>query len=469
MNRRRFLIALAAGSTIAGCVSDSSTGGNGTSNNNPATTAATSESTDRVTTMITPTETSTSISDRSATSPSETKASTPNGPSNQTTTSEPESTTYGPTSGPDERETRTPPGSPALDPQGVWPTFRFNAANTGYNPEAAGLKQGKQYWRLAPTSAASLTDEALYTVTSGNEYRAFTRRDPATNEIRSQTRLVDYGVNAPPTIAGDRVFVTTFIEVFCLAANRDTVVWRGPEMDGIQAPAAVSNETVFVNSGGFKAISPQLRAFDVATGNEQWRYDTGSRSYTTPAVATGRVFIASSEGLHAVDAASGERLYFIADVGGERTVPAVANESVYIFTHGRSEDDQLVAVDAANGSVRWRERLPDLGRGPPVIADDIVYAEAEDGVVALDAASGQQLKTIGGSGSPVARVGEVLYTTDGGTLVALDATGGGQLWSHTTEEVQIADTIGQQVYHITPVAGAVYVSAHDGFHGFGPA
>ncbi len=465
MNRRRFLIALAAGSAIAGCLSDASTEGNGTSDNNSATTAATSEPTDRVTT---PVERSTRISDRSATSPSETKTHTPNGPSSQTTTSEPESTTHGLLSGPDERETRTPPGSPALDPNGVWPTFRFDAANSGYNPEGTGLKQGEQYWRLAPTGAATLTDETLFAVTNGEDYRTLTRRDPATAEVRSRTRLVDYGVNPPPTVAGDRVFVTTFIEAFCLATDRNTVVWRGPEMDGIQAPPAVSDGTVFVNSGGFEATAPQLRAFDAATGNEQWRYDTGNRSYTTPAVETGRVFIASSAGLHAVDATSGEQLYFVADVGGERTVPAVANGSIYIVTHGRSEDDQLVAVDAADGSVQWRESFPDLGYGSPVIADDIVYAEGENGVVALDAASGQRSRMIGGSGSPVARVGEVLYTTDGGTLVALDVSGG-QLWSHTTEEVQIQDTIGQDIHHVTPVAGAVYVSAHDGFHGFGPA
>nr|WP_244877449.1 hypothetical protein [Haloferax prahovense] len=37
-----------------------------------------------------------------------------------TTTAEP-TTTSGPTSGPDERVTATPPGDPALSPSGTWP------------------------------------------------------------------------------------------------------------------------------------------------------------------------------------------------------------------------------------------------------------------------------------------------------------------------------------------------------------
>jgi outer membrane protein assembly factor BamB len=307
-------------------------------------------------------------------------------------------------------------------------------------------------------------------VSSGDgEYKSFTRRDPATSDVRSRTRLVQYGTNAPPTVAGDRVYVTTFIEVFCLAANRDAVVWRGPEMDGIQAPPTVSDGTVFVNSGGFTSTSPQLRAFDAATGNEQWRYDTESRAYTAPAVADDCVFIASSDGLHAIDATNGERLYISEDIGGERATPVASTDSVYIISRGERGNDQLAAVNATDGSIRWRESFSGPGGGPPVVADDLVYIGTESGVRALDTATGRTARSIGGTGSPAARVGEVIYTTDEGTISALDATGGGQLWSHTTEQVQIEDTAGRVIYGVTPATGAVYVSARDGFHGFGPA
>ena len=466
-SRRRVLRALAASSLfgLAGCATDSSPS-DSTANSSPNQPTRTSSGLDTATPTPKP---SIATSPAQSTTSQSNTTTTPDSTTSRTNTPEPDTSTYGPTSGPDERETRTPPGSPSLESRSKWPAFRFDAANTGYNPDGTGLREAEQYWRLAPTSSASLNAETLFSVSSGDEdSKSFTRRDPATNDIRSRTQLVQYGVNAPPTVVGDRVFVTTFVEVFCLAANRDAVVWRGPEMDGIQAPPAVADGTVYVNSGGFTSTPPQLRAFDAATGDEQWRYDTGSRAYTTPAVANDRVFIASNDGLHAVDAASGERSYLVEDVGRERATPVVSTDSVYIISRGERTNDQLVTINVADGSVRWRERFSDLGRRPPVIANDLVYVGTESGVAALDAATGRKATSIGGSGSPVARVGEVLYTTGEGTLFALDVTGGSQLWSHTTEQVRIQDTVGRTIAGVTPVSGAVYVSARDGFHGFGP-
>jgi|GEM_PF-3992574 len=59
-------------------------------------------------------------------------------------------------------------------------------------------------------------------------------------------------------------------------------------------------------------------------------------------------------------------------------------------------------------------------------------------------------------------------TTAAGTLYAFDATDGTPLWSHRTAEVQVQDTVGRTIYGVTPVDGAVYVSARDAMHGLGP-
>lgn len=237
-SRRRVLRALAASSLfgLAGCATDSSPS-DSTANSSPNQPTRTSSGLDTAT--PTPKPSITTSPAQSTTSQSNT--TTPDSTTSRTSTPEPDTSTYGPTSGPDERETRTPPGSPSLESRSKWPAFRFDAANTGYNPDGTGLREAEQYWRLAPTSSASLNAETLFSVSSGDEdSKSFTRRDPATNDIRSRTQLVQYGVNAPPTVVGDRVFVTTFVEVFCLAANRDAVVWRGPEMDGIQAPPSLT-------------------------------------------------------------------------------------------------------------------------------------------------------------------------------------------------------------------------------------
>lgn len=390
-------------------------------------------------------------------------------PPSPTETAEPPATESNPTGGPDERVTATPPGSPALDPSGAWPTYRFDAANTGFAPEGRGLRDAEPHWRLNAGGPASVAAGTLFNLHGlGRDYVSLARRDPATAEVRSATRLVQYGTNAPPTFADGRAFVTTFIEVFCLAADRDEVRWRGPEMDGIQGAPTVHDGTVFVNSGGFKGVSPHLRAFDAATGEERWRYDTDSESKSTPAVGDGGVFVSARDGLHGVDAATGDERFVVEEAGGEWSTAVVADGIVYTMAY-REGDDELFAVDAADGTVRWTVPTERGGSDPPVVADDLVYVGSGDGVVALDASDGTRAAELGGSGTPVARLGDVVYLTDAGAIVAVDADGGARLWSHRTEEVQIHDTIGRHVYGVTPVDGAVYVSARDAFYGFGPA
>ncbi|WP_211311963.1 PQQ-binding-like beta-propeller repeat protein [Halarchaeum salinum] len=374
-----------------------------------------------------------------------------------------ETTPRGTGAGIDERETTEPPGQPALSPAGVWPQPRFDAANTATNPDGAGLRDGEQYWRLDAGYTPVVDGGTLYnTYRRDQDHTDLTRRDPATMAVSSRTSLVQYGVNGPPVVADDRVYVSTFIEVFCLAAERDEVLWRGPKMDGVQCPPAVADGVVYVNSGGFEDVPAHLRAFDAASGEERWRYDTAAETKGTPAIADGTVYVAARDGLHAVDATSGERVFHQPAVSESWSTPVAAHGAVYAL--GGENDDSLVAVDAASGDVRWRNALPTA----PVATADALYVGTESGVAALDPADGSIVSRLGGGGTPAALAGDVVYAADRGTLRAIDVNGDGELWSYETERVQVTDVISQSIGGVTPVDGAVYVNAADGFHGFGP-
>ncbi|GGM67558.1 outer membrane protein assembly factor BamB [Halarchaeum rubridurum] len=384
-----------------------------------------------------------------------------------TSTESTRTTARGTGAGIDERETTEPPGQPALAPAGTWPQPRFDAANAAANPDSAGLRDGEQYWRLDAGNAVVLADGTLYnTYRREQAHTDLTRREPATMAVSSRTSLVQYGVNGPPVVADGRVYVSTFIEVFCLAADRDAVLWRGPEMDGVECPPAVADGMVYVNSAGFEDVPAHLRAFDAADGTERWRYDTAAETKGTPAVADGTVYVAARDGLHAVDAASGERVFRQSAVADPWSTPVAAHGAVYAF--GGDGNDSLVAVDAASGDVRWRTALSGMGNAPPVADASRLYVGTESGVAALDPADGSVAARLGGSGTPAALAGNVVYAADRGTLRALDRDGGGELWAHETERVQVTDVISQSIYSVTPVEGAVYVHAADGFHGFGP-
>jgi len=384
-----------------------------------------------------------------------------------TSTGTTRTTSRGTGAGIDERETATPPGEPALSPVGAWPQPRFDAANTAANPDDGGLRDGEQYWRLDAGNTAVIADGTLYnTYRREQDHTDLTRRDPATMAVSSRTSLVKYGVNGPPVVADGRVFVSTFDEVFCLAADRDAVHWRGPKMDGIQCPPAVADGVVYANSGGFDGTPAQLRAFDAADGTERWRYDTAAETKGTPAVTAGTVYVAARDGLHAIDVERGERVFRQSAVSEPWSTPVAAHGAVYAV--GGEENESLVAVDTENGDVRWRQPDLTMGDASPVADAERLYVGTDSGVVALDPMDGSVAARLGGGGTPAALAGDVVYATDRGTLRTLDRGGSGELWSHETERVQVTDVISQSIYGVTPVDGTVYVHAADGFHGFGP-
>ncbi|SFR32736.1 PQQ-like domain-containing protein [Halogeometricum limi] len=277
-------------------------------------------------------------------------------------------------------------------------------------------------------------------------------------------------MNSPPAVAGDRAFVTTFVEVFCLATDRDEVLWRGPETKGIQGAPTVTDDTLFVNGGGYTETPPRLTAFDF-DGTERWSYESGVRSRATPAVGDGAVFVTSDAGVHAVELETGEERFVSDAVSHGWGSVAVADGTAYVVDY-RSSDERryrLYALDTADGSVRWAAETGPA-RGPPVVADGTVYAVGpNETMLALDAEDGSARELPNRRAVPVACTGDVLYVTNGGTLYAYDATTGEGLWSYATPEVQVSDTVNQTIHGVTPVDGAVYVDAADGLHGVGPA
>lgn len=370
----------------------------------------------------------------------------------------------------DERVKKEPPGSPPLDPSGAWPAVRFDAGNTGWNPDGAGLRDGESYWRLRPCGAASVANEYLYNTADLEEDTvSLAYRNPATAAVETASDLVSYGVNSPPVVTDDYVFITTFIEVFCFDAETGQQVWRGPAMDGIQSQPTVLGDRVVVNSAGFQAIDPHIRAFDTATGDELWRYDTGHFSDSTPAVDDGQVYVSSEGGFHAVDLETGQESFVNRDLAARRSTPVADAGTVFAVSEGQSgRDDELVAMEASTGSKHWRVAIAD--EHTPVVTDSAVYAFVDAGVAELDRTDGSVRITSETQAEPVGLVGDVLYAERGGRLYALNTMNElEELWSLTTEEVQVSDTVGRTIYHVTPVDDAVYVSARDAFYGIGPA
>jgi hypothetical protein len=436
-NRRRFL-AVATALSVAGCTTQG-------------------EDTPRTTTGASRTD------DRDSVTRTDVRS---HGPTTSTATSR--TTAHGTTTWPDvdERVDATPPADRPLPTDGGdWPQEGYDAARTGYWPDGDPVRDAVTYWTLDAGGEGAVVDDGVVNVHGRADGQPLTVRDPADASVRRSMSLVDYGVNAPPAVGDGLVFVTTFIEVFAFDLQTGDRAWRGPEMDGIHGAPTYANGTVFVASGGYQGVQAQVRAFAADTGEERWRVELDAWRTGSVAVRDGIAYLQTDSGFHAIDAETGGVVFEDSSLSNGHWVdPVVGEDHVYTV-----DDGELVAVDAAAGEERWR-RGGDV-RGTPVLADGEVYAGGDDQVVAYAAADGSRQRELPG-GMPLARVGDVCYVAGDptGWLRGVRASGGddAERWTVRTPEVQVADAIYRGIYGVTPLDGALWVSAADGVHGLGP-
>jgi hypothetical protein len=83
----------------------------------------------------------------------------------------------------------------------------------------------------------------------------------------------------------------------------------------------------------------------------RWKFKTGGRVYSSPAVVGGVVFVGSADGnLYAIDAATGAERWKFATKGRVVSSPAVQGGLVYF----ESYDSNFYAIDAATDALKWK-------------------------------------------------------------------------------------------------------------------
>lgn len=318
-------------------------------------------------------------------------------------------------------------------------------------------------------------------------------------------RLLRHDGRLPPStpvVGAERLFATTPSRLVAVDPADGTVAWeREPRgsYDPGAAPTLACGTVVASDSEG-------LAAFDVADGSRRWwrRRDADGRDPGGPAAAAGVVYVPEGERTAAHDAASGERLWtggaggavaVDADAGrvyttdggasaGEVTAlstdgevvwstpgpahlgrPVAAGDRVHALGEG-----ELLALDAADGSVAWRRDGPRGRGGGLAVADGRVYAAAGGGTVAVarDAATGDPVgvadggetpwraRTGGGAAAPVV-AGDAVLVPGANGLSAVDARTGERRW-------RVARIGGLPSRSVAAVDGTVYAAGFDGVH-----
>lgn len=173
--------------------------------------------------------------------------------------------------------------------------------------------------------------------------------------------------------------------------------------------------------------SEQTIAIDRESGNTVWTADV--ESTWPPVVGAGMVFLAASDEIHGLDAATGDRLW-------RAPVPRAVG-SAMAFRAGQlivtMEPDQVIAYAAVDGRVIWNRALGGAaGRMLLAVAPAVVYVTVSSGrVVALNAADGAivwERPVAGVTTAPAVARDRVIVGSTSNHFYALDAASGRQTW-----------------------------------------
>jgi outer membrane protein assembly factor BamB len=265
-----------------------------------------------------------------------------------------------------------------------WPPFGSSPAASGglvYVPANRGARSylyaldaqnGEVRWKVAARAWAYSSSPA---VADGVVYFDGYALDADTGHRIWETELV--GVpRATPGVGDGLVCIRTtgyLTGVRAVDAQSGKSKWFfGADINKPSTPAVASGVVYLSNLDG-------LYALDGQSGQVRWSFHAGTWAISSPAVGEGVVYFSNGNSLYAVDIETHRERWTFEEGPAVDTTPAVADGVVYF-----GSDGQLYALDAQSGEARWSFALSSedsgsAGFSTPIVADGVVYVGGEDG------------------------------------------------------------------------------------------
>lgn len=241
-------------------------------------------------------------------------------------------------------------------------------------------------------------------------------------------------------------------------------VQRAPDAATPGAGQLTTSAPLFRGDSGLSGVQPGPAPSGSPT--LAWRYDTGADLLSSPVLAGGTLYVATKNGdLLAVDAATGSprwRTHLTDYV--IRSTPSVVEGTVYV-----GAGFALYAINAETGETRWKAETRYVGQSTPTVANGIVVISSqEEWMYAFDARTGAAVWRIPTDGvvfgAPAVARGEVAFGTDKGTLYSVALADGGVSWRKTIEGGIVAPAAfsGDRIVFSTDRGRTLAVSAAKG-------
>lgn len=256
----------------------------------------------------------------------------------------------------------------------------------------------------------------------------------------------------------------------------------GSKRERLAASPVVAENRLFVMD-----VEGTINAFAADTGAKLWAVPTfkdkenaGSRFGGGVSTEAGRVYAANGLGdVVVVDAATGAEVWRVHPGGPLRGAPTVANGQVYVV----SQDNQLFALDQADGKVIWTasaslESQGVFGVAAPAVGQGTVIAGFSSGELNAyryengqnvwgDVLSRSSISTSVSSLSdidaePVIDQGRVYAVGQGGRMVAMELVTGTRLWEQNIAGISTPWVAGEWIFVVTDDARLLCISRGSG-------
>jgi eukaryotic-like serine/threonine-protein kinase len=302
------------------------------------------------------------------------------------------------------------------------------ANNTAYfgstdgNLYAVNATTGKQKWQFSTGQAILgspiLANGVLYFGSDdGNLYAV----NPSSG-AKMWSRYAGTGGEAvsvgTPAVVNGVVYATstnnsTHSYVLAVKAKTGAQIWRQMANSELLSSPQVSGNKVYVAAtaitkpGQSSTRESHLEVFNAADGSHavqlaHTQFATAStQSISPPTLANGSIYTGSLNGSVSATGANGNALWQ-RSLGGEVDAsPQLANGSLFVGVNvGTIKGNSIVALNAANGAVRWQRFIDNYGGGNIVVSNTTVFFGTVDGhVYALDANTGAVRWTVQDSAS----------------------------------------------------------------------
>ena len=249
-----------------------------------------------------------------------------------------------------------------------------------------------------------------------------------------------------------------------LAENGDLIVGSydnrifslNPESNGSQNWVFSVAEDRFIGSiaiGGSDLFAPNADNSLYAiseSGQSRWSFAANDALWSTPVSNGENVYFASMDSnLYALRASNGNKLWE-RDLGGTVVADLAIDDSgiIYLGTFNQ----EILAINGANGLVKWSKPTEGWIWGGPSVVDGIVYVgDLEGFLYAFDANTGRELWRVTADGaiasSPLIANEHVYIGTENGQVMSVDLAG----------RIQWTKTIVGQAYGTPILAGDLIV------------